>query len=72
MAAEPAKGPVAGDDVRRFVHDIAAGKTAGREKSKARGVWVVRGGRGVAGRSVVLLSAIFTQTVRQGAGSPAR
>ena len=54
------------DDVERFMHDIAAGKTATREKTKPRGLSVVRGGRGVAGRTVALLGAIFTYAVRQG------
>ena len=54
------------DDVERFMHDVAAGKTAGREKTKPRGLSIVRGGRGVAGRTVGLLGAIFTYAVRQG------
>ena len=48
------------------MHDVAAGKTAGREKTKPRGLSIVRGGRGVAGRTVGLLGAIFTYAVRQG------
>jgi hypothetical protein len=39
------------DDVERFMHDVAAGKTAGRAKTKPRGLSIVRGGRGVAGRT---------------------
>ena len=54
------------DDVERFMHDVAAGKTAAREKTKPRGLSIVRGGRGVAGRTVGLLGAIFTYAVRQG------
>ena len=54
------------DDVERFMHDVAAGKTAIREKTKPRGLSIVRGGRGVAGRTVALLGAIFTYAVRQG------
>ena len=54
------------DDIDRFMHDVAAGKTAGRAKTKPRGLSVVRGGRGVAGRTVGLLGAIFTYAVRQG------
>ena len=54
------------NDVERFMHDVAAGKTAGREKTKPRGLSIVRGGRGVAGRTVGLLGAIFTYAVRQG------
>src|SRR2546423_14391747 len=48
------------------MHDVAAGKTAGTEKTKPRGLSIVRGGRGVAGRTVGLLGAIFTYAVRQG------
>ena len=33
-------------DVERFMHDVAAGRTAAREKTKPRGLSVVRGGRG--------------------------
>jgi hypothetical protein len=33
------------DDIDRFMHNIAAGITAGRQKTKPRGVSVVRGGR---------------------------
>ena len=54
------------DDVEAFMHDVAAGITAGREKTKPRGVSVVRGGRGVASRTVGLLGAILTYAVRQG------
>ena len=54
------------DDVERFMHDVAAGKTAIREKTKPRGLSIVRGGRGVAGRTVALLGAIFSYAVRQG------
>src|SRR3984885_15081691 len=48
------------------MHDVAAGKTAVREKTKPRGLSIVRGGRGVAGRTVALLGAIFSYAVRQG------
>ena len=54
------------DDVESFMHDVAAGKTATREKTKPRGLSIVRGGRGVAGRTVALLGAIFSYAVRQG------
>jgi integrase len=53
-------------DIDCFMHDVAAGKTATKEKTKPRGLSVVRGGRGVAGRTVGLLGAIFTYAVRQG------
>ena len=54
------------NDIERFMHDVAAGKTATREKTKPRGLSIVRGGRGVAGRTVGLLGAIFTYAVRHG------
>jgi hypothetical protein len=54
------------NDVERFMHDVAAGKTAIREKTKPRSLSIVRGGRGVAGRTVALLGAIFSYAVRQG------
>jgi integrase len=54
------------DDIERFMHDVATGKTVGREKTRPRGLSVVRGGRGVAGRTVGLLGATFTYAVRQG------
>lgn len=54
------------DDVEAFMHDVAAGKTSGRQKTKPRGVSVVRGGRGTATRTVGLLGAIFTYAVRKG------
>ena len=54
------------NDVESFMHDVAAGITAGRQKTKPRGLSVVRGGRGVATRTVGLLGAIFTYAVRKG------
>jgi integrase len=51
-------------DVEAFMHDVAAGKTAGKTKTKPRGLARVRGGRGTASRTVGLLGAIFTYAVR--------
>jgi integrase len=53
-------------DVERFMHAIAEGKTAGRTKTKPRGLARVRGGKGTATRAVGLLGGIFTYAVRQG------
>lgn len=50
-------------DVEKFMHAVAAGDTAKTSKTKPRGVSKVRGGRGVATRSVGLLGAIFTYAV---------
>jgi integrase len=67
---KPLLGPravaaVTRDDVETLLHDIAAGKTAGRTKTaKKRGLARVRGGKGAANRVVGLLGAIFTYAVR--------
>jgi hypothetical protein len=45
-------GSVTRNDVEAFMHDVAAGITALREKTSPRGISVVRGGRGVASRTV--------------------
>jgi integrase len=56
---------VTSTDVEQFMHDVAAGKTAGRTKTaKKRGLAHVRGGRGTASRTVGLLSGIFSYAVR--------
>lgn len=46
-------------DVRRMVKDIAAGKTAGKTKTKARGLARVSGGAGTAKKAFTLLRAIY-------------
>jgi len=53
-------------DVESFMHAVAEGKTAARTKtSKKRGLSNVRGGSGVASRTVGLLGGIFTYAVRR-------
>jgi integrase len=53
------------EDVETFMHDVAAGKTAGKTKTtKNRGLAHVRGGKGTASRTVGLLGAIFSYAVR--------
>jgi integrase len=56
---------VNGRDVEKFLHDVAEGKTAGRSKTKARGVARVRGGQTAANRAVGLLGSIFTYAARK-------
>jgi integrase len=48
------------------MHAVAEGKSAGRVKTRPRGVARVRGGRGTATRAVGLLGAIFTYALRKG------
>ncbi len=58
---------VARQDVEAFMHAVAEGKTAARTKTKKkRGLANVRGGKGTASRTVGLLGAIFTYSVRKG------
>ena len=53
-------------DVERFMHAVAAGETAHSRKTKPRGVSNLRGGRGVATRSIGLLGAIFAYAIDNG------
>jgi integrase len=55
---------VAREDVERFMYAVAAGETAGRIKTKSRGLARVSGGKGTASRTVGLLGAIFAYAVR--------
>jgi integrase len=53
------------EDVDGFMHAVAEGKTAGKIKTaKTRGLAHVRGGKGTASRTVGLLGAIFSYSVR--------
>ena len=53
-------------DVERFMHAVAAGETAQSRKTKPRGVSKLRGGRGVATRTIGLLGAIFAYAIDHG------
>lgn len=54
-------------DVERFMHAVAEGKSGKRVKTgKPRGLSNVRGGKGVATRTVGMLGALFTYAVRKG------
>ncbi len=50
-------------DVKRFMHDVAIGKTATDIKTGPRGRAIVEGGRGTATRTVGLLGGIFSYAV---------
>jgi integrase len=54
------------EDVEGFMHAVAQGSTAARTPTgKKRGLSNVRGGKGVATRTVGLLGAIFTYAIRK-------
>lgn len=53
-------------DVKKFLANIANGKTSADIKTKARGLARVRGGKGAANRSVAVLSAIFVYAKENG------
>lgn len=53
-------------DIKRFLQDVANGKTATDEKTVLRGRAIVRGGKGTATRTVGLLGGIFSYAVDLG------
>jgi integrase len=63
-------------DLRRFMQDVAAGKTGLDQKTGLRGRRIVRGGKGAANRSLTLLSKMFALAedwgYRPSEGNPCR
>jgi integrase len=53
-------------DIERFMSEVAAGRTARTEKTKPRGRSIVRGGEGVANRTLGMLGAILQFSVERG------
>lgn len=52
-------------DIERFMHDVAAGKTARKSKTDKRKVTHVSGGKGAATRTMGLLGSIFAYAVQR-------
>src|SRR5262249_37484250 len=60
-------GSVTRSDVERFLAGVAAGKTAVDEKTgKPRGRAIVKGGQGIASRTVELLGSVFEFAIGRG------
>ncbi|MGF1641267.1 MAG: tyrosine-type recombinase/integrase [Rhodospirillales bacterium] len=53
-------------DIERFQADVAAGKSAAKLRTKARGVARVAGGSGTAGRTLAVLAAMLNFAVDRG------
>ena len=56
-------GEITRPDIEKFMRDVANGKTAADEKTKARGRAIVEGGKGTATRTVGLLGGIMSFAV---------
>lgn len=59
-------GAVIRSEVKKFLNDVANGKTAADIKTKKQGRAIVRGGKGAATRTVGLLGGIFSYAVDAG------
>ena len=61
-------------DIRRFLTDVADGKTAKDRKTRKQGRSIIKGGKGVANRTLGMLGAILEFAVERGyrADNPAR
>lgn len=57
---------VTSNDVKRFMNNVAIGKTAKDVKTGSRGRSIVKGGRGTATRTVGLLGGIFSYAIERG------
>jgi integrase len=57
---------ITAQDVKRFMHDVAVGKTAADIKTGLRGRAIVEGGRGTATRTIGLLGGIFSYAIDNG------
>ena len=57
---------ITSSDIRKFMNDVAAGKTAADVKTGAHGRARVTGGKGTASRTVGLLGGIFSFAVEEG------
>lgn len=65
LGARPVKN-VTSQDVKKFLSDVATGKTSADTKTGKHGRAIVRGGRGTATRTVGLLGGIFTYAIDNG------
>jgi integrase len=54
------------NDIKLFMRDVAAGKTAADIKTRKQGRAIVKGGKGTATRTVGLLSGVFSFAVEHG------
>lgn len=57
---------ITADEIKKAQTAIAEGKTAGRFKTKARGLAKVRGGAGTADKSVLILRAAYAWAIAEG------